>query len=83
MSKKKQGGKTSQGSRTSGKRLGVKVAHGQKVKAGMVLIRQRGTRFHPGQGVKLGRDFTLFAVREGIVRFGQKLGKRVVSVVSK
>lgn len=81
MAKKKQGGKTAQHKRPVGKRLGVKVAHGQTVKTGMVLMRQRGTKFHPGSGVGLGRDHTLFALKDGIVEFGQKLGKKRVSIV--
>jgi large subunit ribosomal protein L27 len=81
MAKKKQGGKTAQHKRPKGKRLGVKVTHGQTVKTGMVLMRQRGTKFHPGSGVGLGRDHTLFALKNGIVEFGQKLGKKRVSIV--
>lgn len=81
MSKKKAGGKTSQHIRPSGKRLGVKVASGQKVTPGMILIRQRGTSVGKGSGVKVARDFTLYAVAEGTVKFGQKLGKKIVSVV--
>lgn len=81
MAKKKQGGKTAQHKRPAGKRLGVKVTHGQTVKTGMVLMRQRGTKFHPGSGVGLGRDHTLFALKNGIVEFGQKLGKKRVSIV--
>ncbi|MEJ2347918.1 MAG: 50S ribosomal protein L27 [Patescibacteria group bacterium] len=81
MSKKKQGGKTAQQKRTSGKRLGIKVSHGQTVTSGMVLVRQRGTTFHAGEGVEKGKDHTLFALKDGIVEFGQKLGKKQISVV--
>lgn len=80
MAKKKQAGKLKQHKRPAGKRLGVKVAHGETVASGMILVRQRGTKFHAGEGVKVGRDHTLFAIREGIVKFGQKLGKKTVSV---
>lgn len=80
MSKKKQGGKTRQQTRQAGKRLGVKVQDGQSVIGGMILIRQRGTKFHAGDGVKVGRDHTLFATKEGTVKFGKKLGKSVVSI---
>lgn len=80
MAKKKQGGKTAQHKRPDGKRLGVKVTHGQTVKTGMVLMRQRGTKFHPGSGVGLGRDHTLFALKDGIVEFGQKLSKKKISI---
>lgn len=66
----------------AGKRLGLKVADGQKVIAGMVLVRQRGTKFHPGLNVDTGRDHTLFSLDEGTVRFGKKAGKQIVSVIS-
>lgn len=75
------GGKASQHVSPAGKRLGVKVFGGQKVGSGEVLVRQRGTTFANGAGVKLGRDFTLYSVMAGIVKFGVKQGKRVVSVV--
>ncbi len=81
MAKKKAGGKTAQHKRPTGKRLGVKVAHGETVKTGMVLMRQRGTKFHAGFGVGLGRDHTLFALKDGMVEFGQKLGKKKISIV--
>lgn len=80
MAKTKTGGKTRQQSPRPGKRLGVKIFGGQKVKAGNILVRQRGTRLHPGEGVGLGRDHTLFALRTGVVEFGQKLGKKFVSI---
>ena len=82
MSKKKQGGKTRQHKRPEGKRLGVKVSDGQTVSPGMILIRQRGTKFAAGRNVKVGRDFTLYSVSEGIVKFGQKLSKKFVSVTT-
>ena len=81
MAKKKQGGKTTQHVSPEGKRLGVKVGNGQEVIAGMVLIRQRGTQIKAGEGVNIGRDHTLFAIREGKVKFGQKFGRTKVSVV--
>ncbi|MFZ5933045.1 MAG: 50S ribosomal protein L27 [Patescibacteria group bacterium] len=83
MAKKKAGGKTAQHVRPSGKRLGVKVSAGAKVSAGMILVRQRGTKIKGGNGVKIGRDHTLYAATGGLVKFGQKLGKKYVSVVSK
>lgn len=82
MSKKKAGGKASQHVSPEGKRLGVKTSSGQRVKAGSILVRQRGSIFHAGVGVKAGRDHTLFALSTGIVKFGQKIGKKVVSVLS-
>jgi large subunit ribosomal protein L27 len=80
MAKKKQGGKTKQQKRVSGKRLGVKVADGQGVNPGMILIRQRGTKYGAGNNVKVGRDHTLYSVKEGTVKFGKNQGKTVVSV---
>lgn len=82
MSKKKAAGKTKQHKRPNPKYLGNKVSDGQMVGAGEVLIRQRGTVFAAGTGVEVGRDHTLFAVTAGRVRFGQKLGKKQVSVVN-
>ncbi len=76
------GGKASQHVSPAGKRLGAKIFSGQKVSAGVVLVRQRGTKFADGTGVKSGRDHTLYASKAGVVKFGTKLGKRVVSVVS-
>lgn len=81
MAKTKAGGKTRQQSPRPAKRLGVKIYGGQKVKTGNILIKQRGTEFHPGRGVGIGRDFTLFALREGIVEFKKRLGKRIVSII--
>ncbi len=83
MSKKKAGGKIAQHVRPEGKRLGIKVGEGEKVSSGMILVRQRGTIFSAGSGVKVGRDHTLYALSSGKVKFGQKFGKKVVSVVSK
>jgi len=80
MSTHKQGGKAAQHVRPSGKRLGVKVGDGQHVTAGSILIRQRGTKVNAGKNVKVGRDHTLFTVAEGVVKFGKKLGKKIVSV---
>ena len=81
MSKSKAGGKTSQHVSPEGKRLGVKLSDGQKVSPGMIIVRQRGSKFTAGSGVKMGRDFTLLSINEGSVKFGQKLGKKTVSVV--
>lgn len=62
------------------KRLGVKLFGGQKAKIGAIIIRQRGTRVYPGNGVGMGKDHTLFALQQGIIKFGMKLGKQIVSV---
>jgi len=81
MAHKKAGG-TTKGNRDSiAKRLGVKIYGGQKIDAGKIIVRQKGTKFHPGEGVGIGRDFTLFAKKEGIVVFGYKKGRKIVKVV--
>jgi len=82
MSKKKASGSTRQHHARPGKRLGVKVFGGGRVKTGMVIVRQKGTRFHPGKNVGLGRDFTLFALNNGIVKFLTRQGKKIVSVLT-
>jgi len=71
MAHKKAGGSTRNGRDSRGQRLGVKKWGGQTVKAGNILVRQRGTTFHPGQNVGLGRDYTLFALIDGVVEFRQ------------
>ena len=81
MSKKKQGGKLTQHTRPNPKYLGVKVSDGEPVKTSSILVRQRGTVFSAGNGVRVGRDHTLFAIKSGLVKFGQKLGKKQISVI--
>jgi large subunit ribosomal protein L27 len=83
MSTHKAGGKASQHVSPAGKRLGSKVSDGESVKKGQILVRQRGTTFSKGAGVREGRDHTLYSILDGCVDFGKKLGKKVVSVVSK
>lgn len=74
--------KAAAGNRDSrSKRLGVKIYGGQKVKAGNVIIRQKGTKFRAGDGVLLSRDYTLIALKEGIVEFRQRQGQKYVFVV--
>jgi large subunit ribosomal protein L27 len=80
MAKTKASGKTKQQSPRPGKRLGLKIYGGQRAKIGSIILRQRGAKFHPGEGVGMGRDFTLFALRDGIVQFKKHFGKKVVSV---
>jgi large subunit ribosomal protein L27 len=75
MAHKKAGGSSSNGRDSIGKRLGVKRFAGQKVRAGSILVRQRGSRFKPGPNVGMGRDYTLFAKIDGIVHFTNK-GKK-------
>ncbi len=82
MAHKKAGGsKARQQTRVSGKRLGLKVGAGEIIPTGAIIVRQRGMEVAPGEGVGMGRDFTLFAEREGKVSFSQRRGKKVVSVV--
>ncbi|HEX74621.1 MAG TPA: 50S ribosomal protein L27 [Dehalococcoidia bacterium] len=69
MAHKKGGGSTRLGRDSQSKRLGVKRYAGQKVNAGTILIRQRGTRIHPGNNVGVGRDYTLYALIDGVVKF--------------
>ena len=69
MAHKKAGGSTRNGRDSESKRLGVKIYGGQAIKAGNIIIRQRGTRFHPGANVGMGRDHTLFALKDGRVAF--------------
>lgn len=82
MAKTKAGGKTRQKTRRPGKRLGLKVSGGQKIIAGNILVRQRGTKFHPGTGVGMGRDFTLYALRKGIIEFRKKQGKTFINILN-
>ena len=72
MAHKKAGGSTSNGRDSESKRLGVKLFGGQAAIAGNIIVRQRGTRFHPGENVGCGKDHTLFAKSDGIVRFAIK-----------
>jgi len=81
MSKKKQGGSTLQHVSPAGKRLGMKLQDGQDVKSGMILVRQRGTKIGAGSGVKVGRDHTLFAIREGKVKYTLKRGKKMAVII--
>lgn len=83
MAHKKAGGSTRNGRDSNPKYLGVKVYGGQAVEAGNIIVRQRGTRFHPGKGVGLGRDHTIYAVVDGVVEFKAKgpLARKTVSVV--
>lgn len=64
------------------KRLGVKIFGGEKVNSGNIIVRQKGSRFFPGNGVSMGKDFTLFATISGIVNFKSKKGKKVVEILN-
>ena len=75
-------GGTTKGNRDSiSKRLGVKVYGGSKVVSGNIIIRQKGTKYHAGGGTKIGKDFTIYAVRDGMVYFKQKFARSFIEVV--
>jgi large subunit ribosomal protein L27 len=81
MAHKKSGGASRNGRDSNPKWLGIKKYEGQLVEPGNIIVRQRGTKFHPGLNVGIGKDYTLFALTTGIVKFGIKKGKRVVNVI--
>jgi len=72
MSKKKAGGSSKNGRDSTAKRLGVKIYGDQAAKSGSIIVRQRGTKFRAGENVKMGRDHTLFATKDGIVKYQEK-----------
>jgi large subunit ribosomal protein L27 len=82
MSKTKGGGSTRNGRDSAAQRLGVKQFDGTAVTAGSIIVRQRGTKIYPGANVKLGGDDTLFATADGFVKFGERRGRKHVSVVA-
>ena len=82
MSKTKSGGSTRNGRDSAAQRLGPKAFDGQSVTAGSILVRQRGTRIHPGINVGRGGDDTLFAKIDGVVEYGTRKGRRQVSVLA-
>ena len=82
MSKTKGGGSTRNGRDSNAQRLGVKVFDGTQISAGAILVRQRGTKFHPGRNVGIGKDDTLFATAAGSVKFGERKGRKVVDVIA-
>lgn len=77
---KAQGAKASQKQNRAGKRRGVKHYGGEDVIAGNIIVRQVGTKFHPGDGVDMGKDFTIYAVRDGQVSFYTRRGKKYITV---
>ena len=84
MAHKKGVGSSKNGRESESKRLGVKIFGGQKAIAGNIIVRQRGTKFHPGANVSIGKDHTIFAIKEGFVDFEKKSsGKSFVNVVQK
>lgn len=82
MATKKAGGSSRNGRDSAGRRLGVKRYAGQQVLAGNILVRQRGTKFHPGKNVGIGKDHTLFALINGVVAFQNKMHNKVFVNVS-
>ena len=81
MSKTKGAGSTRNGRDSQSKRLGVKAFAGTTVSAGSILVRQRGTKFHPGENVGRGGDDTLFATVDGKVKFGRRAGRKLVDIL--
>ena len=81
MSKTKGAGSTKNGRDSQSKRLGVKAFDGTAVTAGSIIVRQRGTRFHPGENVGRGNDDTLFALADGKVKFGERKGRKLVDIL--
>jgi large subunit ribosomal protein L27 len=81
MSKKKGAASSRNGRDSSAQRLGVKRFSGESVSAGTIIIRQRGTKWHPGFNVGKGKDDTLFATSDGIVKFGTRRGRKLVDIV--
>lgn len=81
MAHKTGGGSTRKNKDSISKRLGVKRSGGQKVLSGNILVRQKGNKFYPGVGTNQGGDFTIFAIKEGQVKFHKKHGKMLVAVI--
>jgi len=77
MAHKKAAGSTKNGRDSAGKHLGIKVYGGEVVRGGNIIVRQRGTTFHPGRNVGLGKDYTLFALKDGVVKFQKSMRKYV------
>lgn len=80
MAQKKAVGSSRNGRDSKGRRLGVKKFGSEKVLAGNIIVRQRGTKFYPGKNVGMGRDHTLFATKDGVVRFHERIGRQFVSI---
>ncbi len=81
MAHKKGAGSTKNGRDSNAKRLGIKRFGGEKVRAGNILVRQRGTKFKPGSNVGCGKDFTLFALMDGVVKFDYDNGKQRINII--
>ena len=81
MAHKKAGGSSRNGRDSESQRLGVKRYGGELVKAGTILVRQHGTRLHPGDNVGLGSDYTLFARTDGVVKYHERRGRKLASII--
>lgn len=81
MAHKKSGGTAQSNRDSSGKRLGIKMFGGQKTFPGNIILRQRGTKFYPGEGVSIGKDHTIFAIKEGVVSFTLKKSKKIINII--
>ena len=81
MAHKKGQGSSRNGRDSPGQRRGVKKFGGERVKAGNILVRQLGTRFYPGKNVGMGRDYTLFALKDGVVQFSVRRGRKYINVI--
>lgn len=80
MAHTKAGGSTRQKGNRRGKHLGVRAYTGQKVVSGSILVRQKGSTFLPGNGVKMGRDFTLYSIKSGLLKFVSRAGRKLVAI---
>jgi large subunit ribosomal protein L27 len=83
MAQTKSQGKANQKSNRPGQRRGVKKFGGQRAEVGQIIVRQVGSSFHAGKGTKLGKDYTIYAIKPGLVKFFKRMGKRFVSVTKK
>lgn len=81
MATKKAGGSSRNGRDSKSKRLGVKRSGGQFVNAGEIIVRQRGTKFHPGENTGLGKDYTIFATVSGVVEFKNRMGRKYINIL--
>jgi large subunit ribosomal protein L27 len=82
MAHVKGSGKVAQHHQRPGKRMGVKKYGGEKITVGQIILRQKGAKYKPGKGVGVGRDYTIFAMADGKVQFGKRMGKTTVNVVT-
>lgn len=80
MARKRGGGSSKNGRDSNPTNLGIKRYAGEKIKAGTIIVRQRGTKIHPGDNVRCGKDYTLFSVADGVVQFAEKRGRKIAWV---